>query len=158
MKVGTKTHVLAKTREYYVWQMMIRRCHNPREACYPDYGGRGISVCERWRNSVAAFVADMGFRPSDAHTIDRIDNDGNYEPDNCRWATRKEQKRNTRTPLVEFEYRGTRGTLTDLCQAAGADYKTVHQRIHKLQWPLEKALTTPVRKMQHAERLIKKHG
>jgi hypothetical protein len=84
------------------WYDMIQRCTNPKVEYYPDYGGRGIRVCERWL-SFDAFLADMGIRP-DGLTLDRIDTNGDYEPGNCRWATRKEQSRNTRaTRLTESE-------------------------------------------------------
>lgn len=82
--------------EYSTWQTMNNRCSRPLAANYKYYGGRGISVCDRWKNSFSAFYADMGKRPSNAHSIDRVNNDGNYEPGNCRWATAKEQSANKR--------------------------------------------------------------
>lgn len=82
-----------RTRTYTTWMRMIARCTNPKIDQYRYYGARGISVCDRWRNSYEAFRADMGERPAN-HTIDRINSDGNYEPGNCRWATPLEQSRN----------------------------------------------------------------
>lgn len=81
--------------EYHAWQQLKYRCSNPNADCWDDYGGRGISVCEHW-DSFENFLADMGRRPSDNHSLDRIDNEGNYEPSNCRWATRKQQNNNCR--------------------------------------------------------------
>jgi hypothetical protein len=93
-------HGMSRTAIYHAWVAMIERCDNPKNKAYKNYGGRGITVCERWRESVANFVADMGPRPSKRHTLDRINNDGNYEPTNCRWATWDVQSRNKRKMSV----------------------------------------------------------
>lgn len=87
--------------EYKSWTGMIGRCENPKNKKFPDYGGRGITVCDRWRGSYALFLADMGRKPSPNHSIDRENNNGNYEPINCRWATPKQQANNRRTRRIK---------------------------------------------------------
>jgi hypothetical protein len=82
--------------EYYAWQNMKQRCLNPRNKRYGDYGARGIKVCDRWLHSFKNFLEDIGYKPGPECSLDRRDNDGNYEPKNCRWATPKEQSKNTR--------------------------------------------------------------
>jgi len=91
-------HGMYGTPEYMAWQDMLKRCNNENNQAYINYGGRGISVCPEWTNSFEVFYKDMGCRPSDLHSLDRVDNDQGYDSDNCRWATTREQQRNRRTP------------------------------------------------------------
>lgn len=90
-----------KRPEYNVWLAMRSRCGNPKNKDFPDYGGRGVSVCKQWQESYASFIQDMGVRPSPKHTLERDDVNGNYTPDNCRWATWAEQRRNTRAYIAK---------------------------------------------------------
>lgn len=128
----------AVDREYANWQGMLARCRNPNHSRFNSYGGRGITVCERWQ-VFENFVADMGPRP-DGATIDRIDNDGNYEPGNCRWATLLEQRLNNRH-VVWLENGGERMPLKHWAQRLGINPASLAGRLRR-GWPLEKALTT----------------
>lgn len=136
--------------EYQVWCNMVARCTNPTRDDYSRYGGRGITVCQQWRSGTSdltgfeAFVRDIGPRPTPKHTLDRIDNDGNYEPGNCRWATALEQANNKRTSHF-IVYRGRRMTIADAAREAGAGVtrETARCRI-RTGWSIEAAVETPL--------------
>lgn len=131
-----RTHGMSRTKEYQIWQHMRRRC----ASSHPDYGGRGIAVCERWQ-SFENFIRDMGFRPSVEHSLDRIDVAKGYGPDNCRWATRLEQARNKRT-TKRIEFAGATWTLSELADIFDIDHTTLKNRIYN-GWPVDKALLQP---------------
>lgn len=138
----TVTHGLSRTLEYRIWRGMITRCTNPNRESWKKYGGRGISVCARWRSSFESFLADMGPRPSPRHSIEREDNDGNYEPGNCRWATATEQGRNTRRTKL-WEHDGRRLTVMGWSEVTGMSERALWGRI-QLGWPIERVLTEPI--------------
>lgn len=126
--------------EYRTWQAMMQRCHSTTYHSYADYGGRGIKVCARWQ-SFENFLADMGLRPPGT-SLDRWpDNDGNYEPGNCRWATPTEQNRNQRRN-VQIEAFGECRSLAEWCHLLGRNRRIVAQRIRRDRWDAERALQT----------------
>jgi hypothetical protein len=140
-----KKHGLSQSPEFTVWQNMIERCTNPKNTAYENYGGRGISICERWRESFSNFYADMGPRP-EGTTINRIDNDGNYEPSNCQWATDQEQQRNKRSnhritafgkTMLLTEWSAELGMSPALILYHMNKGKTL-ERISREQWPVRR--------------------
>lgn len=119
---------------------MRARCENPEARRYCDYGGRGITVCERWAD-FENFLADMGRKPSLGHSIDRIDNDGPYSPENCRWATKTEQMRN-RNSNRYLTHGGETLLMIEWAERLGCPSSVIHKRITR-GWSVEKAVTTP---------------
>lgn len=132
------------TVEYSTWAALINRCENQEDKSYKDYGGRGIKVCQRWRNSFADFLKDMGRRPSEKHSIDRYpDNNGDYCPGNCRWATHRQQclnKRNNRILTVNGESK----TMTEWAEETGIRVGTISERL-RLGWSEEQSVLKTAR-------------
>lgn len=121
----------SRTPEYHAWEAMIQRCYNPKHPRYNQYGGRKIKVCRRWKKSFDSFLLDLGPRPSNGHSIDRINNRLGYRPDNCRWATAAEQMRNTRKTR-NIRFHGRVQCLKDWAKELNINYKTLHSRMKKL--------------------------
>jgi hypothetical protein len=136
-----RKHGMTRTPEYTVWLNIRRRCYEPRNNRFAYYGGRGIIVCPEWRESFEQFYADMGIRPSLKHTVERRDNDGNYTPENCYWATDDIQRRNKRTNrMLTFE--GRTLCAKDWSKITGLHRTTILQRVDS-GWPVDQALTMP---------------
>lgn len=127
-----------RTVEYATWVKIKCRCQNPSDISYENYGGRGIRICDRWSDSFESFLADMGRRPKNT-SIDRIDNNGHYEPGNCRWASIKIQSRNKRTNVM-VSHNGQTKTVAEWAEAIGIGYFTLHSKIKRGMTP-EQALT-----------------
>jgi hypothetical protein len=136
------THGKSKTHLYTLWMAMKNRCYDSNIRDFHNYGGRGIQVCARWKHNFEAFLADMGERPSPDHSLDRIDNNGDYGPDNCRWATWKEQCRNRRTNKL-LTIAGETKVLTDWIDQFGMHISTYRYRIRVMGMTEVEALTTP---------------
>lgn len=135
-------HGKRNTRLYRIWLQMKNRCYNKRSDRYKDYGGRGIVVCVEWRNSFELFYDwSMSHGYSDELTIDRIDNDGNYEPSNCRWVTIKEQSRNTRNNR-SLTLNGETHCLIEWAEITGLGRQCIYNRL-RYGWTVEDALTKP---------------
>lgn len=133
-------HGQTNTRTHNIWLGMLARCTNPNSKDWDNYGGRGITVCDRWRNSFEAFFEDMGACPSKQYTLDRQENDGPYEKNNCRWATQSEQCRNKRNNHI-VSYRGRSMTLMEACEVGGAgvDWHKARNRM-RMGWCVQKAV------------------
>lgn len=128
--------------EYRSWALMIRRCYNRNSKDYPEYGGRGIIVCDRWRKSFSCFLEDMGSKPSGGYSLDRINNEGNYELGNCRWETPMGQANNRRSNSY-VEWRGERQTLAQWAREVGIPPGVIAKRLVR-GWDVEESLTSPL--------------
>jgi hypothetical protein len=137
---ASATHGKTGTRTYDTWRSIKERCCNPNSKDWDNYGGRGIKICKEWSSSFADFLADMGERP-DGMTIDRIDVDGHYNKENCRWASMSTQGNNRRT-CVYVDFNGKSQSVADWSREVGLERKTLEYRIRS-GWEVERALTTP---------------
>ena len=134
------------TRMYTIWGNMKSRCNNPRAVNYAAYGGRGVRVCEEWKNSFENFqIWALSSGYEETLTLDRIDVNGDYCPENCRWITHKEQQSNKRNNRM-LTYNGETHTAAEWARKLNMDYLLLHNRITRLGWSAEKALTTPARR------------
>lgn len=130
-----------RSKAYNTWAHVLQRCRNPKNVSYPDYGGRGIKVCDRWADSFENFLADMGEPPSPEHSIDRIDYNGNYEPGNCRWEVKIVQMNNKRSNR-RITFGGRTQTLAEWAREKSLLPDTISNRI-KAGWSVESAVNTP---------------
>jgi hypothetical protein len=147
----TRTHGMCSTSTYAIWDTMIARCHRPASKDYARYGAAGITVCDSWRQSFSAFLADMGERPPGL-TLDRIDGALGYSPNNCRWATYAEQSRNSRIARM-VSMNGKTQCITDWCREIGIAKGTVSARMAH-GWSVEDALTKPINPNLRRERRL----
>lgn len=144
------THGHARTgkrsSEYLAWRAMINRCCNPSVAAYPDYGGRGITICPRWRDSFSDFLEDVGHRPDAGASLGRIDNDKGYHPGNVRWETKSEQARNRRSNR-QLTWNGVSALLIEWAHTTGIKRTTIMQRLAR-GWSTDRTLSTPTREQR----------
>lgn len=153
-KSHNTTHNMSKTRIYREWASIKSRCYNKNLKSYKDYGGRGIKVCDDWIKSFESF-RDWAYKNgySDELTIERKDLNGDYCPSNCMWIPFNEQQQNRRI-CYSFEHNGKTQNLTSWCNELGLPYKNIHNRIHKLGWSFERAISEPI----HIEKRNKNYG
>lgn len=151
------SHRMSDTRLYRIWCDMKNRCYNENVNNYHSYGGRGIKVCNEWLDpsSFFSWAKDSGY--TDELTLDRIDVNGDYEPNNCKWITLTEQQWNKTTSFF-IEIDGETKCLREWCNEFGSEYKTVHHRIKYLGWEPKRALTTPVDKSKRKKKVGENHG
>lgn len=140
-------HGKTGTKEYRTWKAMKTRCLNKNAPKYLIYGKRGIAICDKWLESFENFFEDMGLCPEDCNSIERIDNEKDYSPNNCEWSNPKKQSNNTRQNLM-ITFNGKTQTLTQWCEELKLNYYTIWSRISKRKWKIEKALTIPIRGMK----------
>lgn len=140
LHLANTTHGLSRTKLHYIWNNIKQRCHNPKHKFFQFYGGRGITVCKKWRDSFEEFLSDMG-QPQVGQTLDRKDNSRGYSPSNCRWASRKEQSNNTRRNRI-IEIDGVSRTLGEWADLNGLHRNTIEGRL-KSGWPPKQAVSLP---------------
>lgn len=149
LEKSSKTHGLSKTPEYKAWMHMRGRCHTPTDGGYYKYGARGISVCTEWRKSFLSFYKDMGPRPSASHSLHRINNDGDYSPENCEWATIDVQA-NVKRSSITAEWKGKTRSLAQICKMVGiVSYATANARVYVAGWSVEDAVLIPANGYRH---------
>lgn len=136
-------HGLSKSPEHGIWRGIKKRCYAPKTKHFDRYGGRGIEMCERWRNSFSAFYNDMGPRPTPEHSIERVNNNGDYEPENCKWATGVEQGSNKRNNRL-LTHSGQTLTISEWCRVLGFSETVITMRL-KRGWSIEQAITRPLK-------------
>jgi hypothetical protein len=139
------SHGLSNDSLYGIWRSILFRCYNEKFQQYVDYGGRGITICDEWKNDFMAFYHDMGPRPSDKHSIDRKDNDKGYCKENCRWATAVEQANNRRNNLI-YEFDGEIKTLAQWCREYSVNYRLVYRLITRCKMTFEDAIDEVLKK------------
>lgn len=143
-----RTHGMSASPEYKAWRSMRIRCYNNKSRQYINYGARGITICQKWLISFANFYRDMGPRPSNKYSIERIDVNGNYEPSNCKWATAREQCNNKRNNVL-LTFEGKTQTIAQWSRDKGLRQSTIWLRLYKYNWTLEKTLTDKLRSKPH---------
>ena len=139
-----ETHKDSRTREYAIWGNMLYRCNTETSPIYDNYGGIGIKSCERWHH-YENFISDVGYSPSDSHSLERIDNNGDYEPENCKWATRKEQARNRRNSrYVSID--GLKLHIFEYCEKYNKNKNDIRARFDR-GWSNSRIINTPARSL-----------
>lgn len=136
-------HRESGTKLYRKWISILRRCESPKCPYYKNYGARGITVCDEWHDYLTFKKWVEETQPSEDFTIDRIDNNKGYSPENCRWASKKSQANNRRSNIL-IEYQGETHNLTEWSEILGFNYKSVHNRMYKLGWSFEKSISVPI--------------
>lgn len=132
-----------KCPEYRAWLDIKQRCTNVKSSNYKRYGGRGIEICDEWKDSFEQFIIDVGNRPSINHSIERIDNNGNYEASNCKWETKDVQSRNRRTNIF-ITYKTDTLCIKDMANKYGLSEMLLWQRLQRLKWSVEKSIETKI--------------
>lgn len=130
----------SKSPEYITWSKMFQRCYNPKCERFPHYGGKGIKICDRWKFNFDLFLKDMGNKPSKNHSIDRIDNNKDYSPENCRWSTSRQQASN-RSTTTFYTYNNKTQCLKDWARELNIHYKTLHNRINIIKMSFIEAIS-----------------